>query len=293
MDYTSYNKPSVGNISDISKNYENAEKMIDDYSKDSSRLIGLFESAIDESNHAHVFNTGLFGKIFNIIVKFDAEEKLDKNQTNRIMVLCNKIYPSLANESSKTENIDFRLKHMDMSNVISLLKNTKEANTPIQVKKCLDYIAQETGAKIVVNDDSSLSIEIGNPKIPLDKLTNLITGFSQIFDHQIAITLAPPKNADVLDIVNSLGVLGQLVSSLDLREIGDQIDDNSIKEIIKSCPNLNQLFIKSDKIKGEGLKELSSLKKLTALNLSGCGSLTALPDAWPAGLTELNLSEVL
>src|SRR4029077_3017772 len=49
-----------------------------------------------------------------------------------------------------------------------------------------------------------------------------------------------------------------------------RIDDNQLLEFIGYCPNLHQLFIKSDKISDKGLEHLSKLAALQKLDLSGC-----------------------
>src|SRR4029077_20779541 len=53
-----------------------------------------------------------------------------------------------------------------------------------------------------------------------------------------------------------------------------RIDDNQLLEFIGYCPNLQQLFIKSDKISDKGLEHLSKLAALQELRLEGCDQIT-------------------
>src|SRR4029077_20255474 len=85
-----------------------------------------------------------------------------------------------------------------------------------------------------------------------------------------------------------------------LREYGDKlkclnlgkrrIDDNQLLELIEYCPNLHQLFIKSDKISDKGLEHLSKLAALQVLNLKYCDQ---IGDAGLEHLSKLAALQVL
>src|SRR4029077_11105640 len=68
------------------------------------------------------------------------------------------------------------------------------------------------------------------------------------------------------------------------------IDDNQLLELIGYCPNLHQLFIKSDKISDKGLEHLSKLAALQKLDLTGCKK---IGDAGLEHLSKLAALQVL
>jgi len=124
----------------------------------------------------------------------------------------------------------------------------------------------------------------------LDQLSKeIITRLSTIFDDSVAITFTPKKSDGIPAIEEFIKIHGQIIHSLNLKGFEYNIDDELIKKLIQSTPNLCELFISCFDLTGEGLGELGTLKNLKILNLASSG-LTQLPENLPAGLSTLILS---
>lgn len=128
------------NFKDLYSKYVTEEQMIEDYSENASKLIGLFEAATGAENQEFVKSTELVSKIFKQIKILDHEKKLDDSHINQIISLSSRINPT-------SDYFDFCAAHLSTGNVFIYLKNANEASSSADVKKCLDYISQEMGVK--------------------------------------------------------------------------------------------------------------------------------------------------
>ena len=204
------------------------------------------------------------------------------------------IFPNQAESELKNICANFLIKHVEadninLSNVFSYLEDAKRINATGTIAKCLQFIQNTMGVTLKV-ENSTLSIDIMDLKISWEELSSQIKSLSNIYENQIAISYTAQASASPLAVKQFITKHGNLISSLDLQNLEDKVNDDLTKELIKSCPNIHHIFIKSTIISNDSLKELSHLTSLTSLNLTNCSGLTALPAKLPESLTSLNLT---
>ena len=268
------------------------KELIEEVSKDPAKLVELFMGVTSEQWHAKAGKS--IGEIFKKIESLDSEGKFNETQINNIIKIASEIYPMQDGEEIKDAFSNFLIKQVDdgkinTSNVFSYLKYSKRMDHNESISKCLQFLQNETGVTFIMSN-SSLSIDVKDSKISLEKLSQQITDLSEIFEGKIEIAYTPQNSTLLPDIEKFIEKHGKSIRLLNLNNLGGQVNDDFTKKFIKSCPNLYQIFINSDKITNGSLEELSHLKSLTTLNLSGCSGLTALPADLPESLTTLNLS---
>ena len=119
-------------------------------------------------------------------------------------------------------------------------------------------------------ENSILSIDIMDLKISWEELSSQIESLSNIYENQIAISYTAQASDSPLAVKQFITKHGNLISSLDLQKLEDKVNDDLNKELIKSCPNIHHIFIKSTIISNDSLKELSHLTSLSSLNPFNC-----------------------
>ena len=104
-------------------------------------------------------------------------------------------------------------------------------------------------------------------------------GFNKAFNKTLISSIN--KNPEIplkdlgVDLEKIKGLLrthGNEIKCLNLK--GFEINDEDLKELLQFCPDLNQLFINSNRITDKGLAHLAAHKNLQTLNLSGCDKIT-------------------
>ncbi|MBA2727996.1 MAG: hypothetical protein H0U49_07475 [Parachlamydiaceae bacterium] len=270
------------------------KELIDEASKDPAKLVELFKGVTSEEWHCKAGKT--IDDIFKKIEILDSEGKLNENQIKSIIKVSSKIYPKQDREEIKDAFSNFLIKQVDVdkinaSNVFSYLKYSQRMNRNESISKCLEFLLKRTGATFKISN-SSLSITVGNPQIPLEEISEKITNLSKVFENKIEIAYFPisPNSCPIVGYVkNFIKEQGKSIRSLNLTRLPGKDREDFAKQFIKSCPNLEQ-FICENNITIESLEELSHLKSLTRLELSWCSGLTALPAKLPESLTYLYLS---
>src|SRR4029077_11382771 len=152
-------------------------------------------------------------------------------------------------EGNQAENQEKELdKTPEIAKNILIPKHSPKSKEPVEV---------EDGPKIDLKTIDCASKE--SNLISKEESVNL---FIQDQDKPIDLKLS---DAQLKDLLQEYG------NKLKCLNLGNRrIDDNQLLEFIGYCPNLHQLFIKSDKISDKGLEHLSKLAALQELNLEGC-----------------------
>ena len=284
----------INQLKSILTQYGSTKEMIESQSKDPSNLIDLFRQASPKNVRELQTDDHLINEIFDKIDLLASEGKLDQSQIKTVIKIASNIYPEIDdNNTLKLATASFLNKHisddkLDAENVTGYLKYARRMNANENVQKCLDFIQKEMGIKLV-EKESSLSIEIVDPRTDLEELSKQLTALSKIYG-KTEITFSPKATESLPAIEKFIKTHGQSIRSLNLDNLENEINDEFIQNTTNYCPNLYHIFIKSNKITSEGVEKLSRLQSLSSIDLTGCYGLTELPDNLPAGLTTLNLS---
>lgn len=95
------------------------------------------------------------------------------------------------------------------------LNDPQKINAKENREKCFENFQKETGAKLIITD-SSLTIEISDPQVSFEELSEKITALSKLHKGKIEIACTP-KSSDSLDAIKKfLETHGQSIRSLDI-----------------------------------------------------------------------------
>ena len=152
--------------------------------------------------------------------------------------------------------------------------------------RCCNFFSKKIQAdktKIGAQDDENLSDVVHDSLDP----KNLIKKINE----NPRISLKDMGFKDIDQFLEFAKTSGSKLQNLNLHETLS-VTNKQLKELVKYCPNLHQLFISSDKISNEGLQHLSPLTALQTLNLGECEQITDAGLAHLAPLTALQTLEL-
>lgn len=226
------------------------------------------------------------------------QDKLNSAQIGTIQTLCLEKLSSLdAKQMPKLKDavMDFLSTGaaIDKNNVIEMIRYAHENQSKILLQRCFNFIKTATNTTLSCTDFGNISIKINqqNNDSDLNELSKyipLLTAAIGKDNNNVQIEIIPGKSLDIKNLIPFVNENSKHIHTLDLRE--KQVTDPEIKKLLKDCNNLNHLFIKSNKIGGEGLQEINHLTNLQTLDLSSCFFLTTLPDL--AALKELKTLKI-
>ena len=176
----------IDQLKSILIQYASTIEMIENQSRDPSNLIALFRLASPKNIEQLQTDKHLINEIFSKIDVLASEGRLDQSQLISAIKIASKIHPELdSNNILKSKTLNFLNKHiaddkLNAENVFGYLKYSKRMNADENVQKCLDFIQNETGVKLIEND-SCLSIEIINPRTGLEELSKRLCPFKDIW----------------------------------------------------------------------------------------------------------------
>src|SRR5262249_54519973 len=135
---------------------------------------------------------------------------------------------------------------------------------------------------------NQINVVLPSEEIDSQKLFRCLQGIEKLFPNkQISIQYA--SKTVLTD--EFLTQYGKNINTLDLRAQGNNVSDSDLEKLMKYCPNIQNLSIKSNRISSVGIAALSSSKNLIKLDLSGCKALTSVEDLNKLkSLKEINLS---
>lgn len=208
----------------------------------------------------------------------------DRDQKSKGCILFNRmviwINENQTINSESTEKIDFLMQKILLnSHEIEVLFNTL---TMSLAGKKSDFITTACLKKIndLLSEGSKLLVVEKNLKLELNicEKNNLIeigTLLKQDLPPSLYITY---KNTQKIGLFISFleGYGGSTIKELDLSLIKEPIDATTLKKIIASCPNLEDLNLASCNIAAL-LPEIGRLTNLVKLNFWGCSELNSLP----------------
>lgn len=259
------------------------KQTIKEAAKTAPALVSLFESACN-SDQWQAKDTKILNYLFKKIEDFDSKNQFNQKQIEKIIEVKTKIYPLITDDELINKSVLFLEKHINNTNVYHYLGLAKEINSEPYITECLNYIENSSG--IVIYEDDLLSLYITEPKVPFTEIGNHVTNLSKAFDGKLEITITPTS---LSDLENFLALSGPLVKSLNLKQIPN-INDTSLQNLIKLCPNLRILIVNSNELTSEGLRNLPDLSKLTAIDLSDCKRIEEIPNLKLKSLVFLDLS---
>ncbi len=202
--------------------------------------------------------------------------------TDRKVIQTGVILTKSKYESTENRNeiIHFLETDINESNVHEKLKLALKLHNPLFCKKCLDLISKAEGVSLSWEVDKPLEITIEGEDVDIDKINAYLEPLLKLAKEkelEFGFHLNPPNSIDMQKLIDFVGTYEEQIYTLDLRNIGHNLDNDSAKTLIKKCPNINHLFIKSNKIKDEALQALSNCTQLQTLEISRCYDLSELP----------------
>lgn len=235
--------------------------------EDIDSLVTLFKQCCHEQKTPSENNIAL--ESLQKISKIDALNPLSNKQIDVLTKAIIKSFPHLEG-IVKQQAVLFLTSKAHTASTLNYLSNKFEMSIPLS------------------ENDDQVHIVIHEKMVDLQKLSQCIGMLNQILpDKKIDIDYSSETPLDD----GFLNLHGQEIKSLDLRSQRNSIDDEFIKKLSRFCTNLDALLIQSAIISSRGLEGLSSLAKLTMLNLSNCSALQNVDGLKGlASLSTLNLS---
>lgn len=258
---------------------------IDDFPGDPPDLNELVASIFEYNNEIK----DSFQKTMKKIEKLEVDGGIFGSRLKKIMTITHFLQVESDDRLLKSMSLDLFNRHLDIYNVYVCLSYANKINAETHVKKCLSCIENVMLVKLELIE-SILSIEVCDLTVPYIQILTMIQNLFEIYDKKIHVTLSPGPFVEEYLLKQFLVKVGKSIHSLNLNSHTFEISDELLEKVIILCPNLQHLSVKSNSLKGFGLKKINILNQLISLDLSCCPHLIELGNFLSSNLIKLNLS---
>ncbi len=207
-------------------------------------VIEMFISKHSNESWIETFKPQFISTSTKILKKMDG---VSPDQTLKKIKQCWKqiLFPSQAINTSKTS--ESQNSHLSLNLVVSLI-TLLEPNTPDTLsKKCLQFISETTKQSVSLNKIGVIEITITKQNLETAKLLKWISSLKENERKKINIHLSPPEKSEINELNKLIHKYGKFADTLTLRAC--ITSDEHFEQLIKNCPDLNKLHIKSSTIK--------------------------------------------
>jgi hypothetical protein len=235
-----------------------------------------------------------------------------KNAIDFFEIVCDKDKQSILNNSPHLDTIlkkicNFssyslrkELNRNDIEKLIEVSKIVNSSSSEDKIKDSFnqffkDIICEQFHVlEIKSSDDISITMCAISEGSFFDDMAWLTQKLSRTYpDKTLKIDFTPMnlgrRSWKIPEITQFIQEQGKWITTIDLRDFPNAVDDLTMQEIIRLCPGVNKLIIHSSPLlSDQGLKGLSSLSHLELLEFADCDGLINLPDL-PMNLKSLSL----
>jgi len=259
------------------QNCESETELMAKLTANPDHLISFFETAVKDNWRKDKIDP--FNEIITTIENLNNSSKLSEKQMDKINKIGMSIYKAAA-PLTQAKILNLFETTINDKNYAKRLQEVKDR--PHFMNKCFTYIEHQTNIKCVSDATENITINVEKSKLSMKDLDQkIVSTASGIFGPaKVKINFVATGTESIEELTSFIEKYGKNIEKLDLQNLKDKVDDVFTKKLIKHCPNLSQLFIKSRMITDAALLELPTLTNLTVLTLNLSGSqVTALPDS--------------